>query len=429
MRQSDKFFDYNHIWHPYSSMINPIPCYSVISAKGVYLKLQNGKKIIDGMSSWWSAIHGYNHPLLNKSLKKQIKKMSHIMFGGITHPSAIAICRQLISLTPKKLDCVFLSDSGSVAIEVAIKMLIQYWYSLGQKKRKLFLTIRNGYHGDTFAAMSVSDPKNSIHKIYYGILPKNLFANAPVSSFHKKWCSSDFISFQKIVEKNALKIAGVILEPIVQGVGGMNFYHPMYLKKIKNLCDYYTIPIIFDEIATGFGRTGKFFSFEYANVIPDILCLGKALTGGTITLAATLTSRHIANTISMSKTGCFMHGPTYMANPLACAAANANMKILQTNQWQKQVSNIEKQLSKNLIPLIDHPDVIDVRVLGAIGVVECSRLVNMLLIQKFFVKHGVWIRPFKNLIYVVPPYIISTHELNKIINVIIQALNNRSLFI
>ncbi|CAL4326352.1 adenosylmethionine--8-amino-7-oxononanoate transaminase [Buchnera aphidicola] len=428
MSQSDTLFDYKHIWHPYSSMINPIPCYSVVSAKGVYLKLTNKKNIIDGMSSWWSAIHGYNHPVLNRALKKQIKKMSHVMFGGITHPPAIALCRQLIELTPKKLDCVFLSDSGSVAIEVAIKMLIQYWQSLGQK-RKQFLTIRNGYHGDTFAAMSISDPDNSIHQIYNNLLPNNLFADAPVSSFHKKWQKSDLISFKKIIEENSLKIAGVILEPIVQGVGGMNFYHPAYLKKIKKLCDNYSIPIIFDEIATGFGRTGRLFAFEHAGVIPDILCLGKAITGGTITLAATLTSRHIADTISISQAGCFMHGPTYMANPLACAVANANIKILKTNKWKIQVSNIEKQLSKNLLPLIHYPYVVDVRVLGAIGVVECSHLANVFLMQKFFVENGVWIRPFKKLIYIVPPYTISVAQLNKLTNVITQAVNNRSLFI
>jgi adenosylmethionine-8-amino-7-oxononanoate aminotransferase len=396
MSQSDKCFDYKHIWHPYSSMTNPVPSVSVISAKGVYLKLQNGNYIIDGMSSWWSAIHGYNHPILNKALKKQIKKMSHVMFGGITHPPAIKLCKNLIALTPKKLDCIFLSDSGSVAVEVAMKMLIQYWQSLGQKRR-LFLTIRNGYHGDTFAAMSVSDPDNSMHKLYNNLLPINLFANAPISSFNESWNTSDIISFQQKIEENSLKIAGVILEPIVQGVGGMNFYHPKYLKKIKNLCDHYCIPLIFDEIATGFGRTGKFFAFEHADVIPDILCLGKAMTGGTITLAATLTSRHIANTISKSKIGCFMHGPTYMGNPLACAVANANIKILNTNQWKIQVSNIEAQLVKNLLPLINHPYVVNVRILGAIGVVECSRLVNMFLIQKFFVKHGVWIRPFKKI--------------------------------
>ncbi|QFQ32465.1 adenosylmethionine--8-amino-7-oxononanoate transaminase [Buchnera aphidicola (Aphis fabae)] len=428
MSQSDILFDYKHIWHPYSSMINPLPCYSVISAKGVYLKLKNGKNIIDGMSSWWSTIHGYNHPILNKSLKKQIKKISHVMFGGITHPSAILLCRKLIKLTPKKLDCVFLSDSGSISIEVAIKMLIQYWESLGQNRTKI-LTIRNSYHGDTFGAMSISDPENSIHKIYNQFLPENLFANAPSSNFHEEWNDHDIISFQKIIEKNQLNIAGVILEPIVQGIGGMKFYHPTFLKKVEELCKCYSIPLVFDEIATGFGRTGKFFAFQHANVVPDILCLGKAMTGGTITLAATLTSRDIANTISNSNIRCFMHGPTYMGNPLACSVAYANIKILEKKEWKTQVINIEKELCKSLLPLIDHPRVFDVRVLGAIGVVECKQQINLELIQKFFVKHGVWIRPFKKLIYIVPPYIISINNLKKLVNVIQQSLNENTLFI
>ncbi|AWH90497.1 adenosylmethionine--8-amino-7-oxononanoate transaminase [Buchnera aphidicola (Melanaphis sacchari)] len=427
MNQSDILFDYKHIWHPYSSIIKPLPCYSVISAKGVHLKLQNGKKIVDGMSSWWSTIHGYNHPILNKSLIKQIRKMSHVMFGGITHPAAIALCRKLVKLTPEKLDCVFLSDSGSIAIEVAIKMLIQYWESLGQTRTK-FLTIRNGYHGDTFSAMSISDPENSIHKIYNHFLPKNFFAKAPVSSFYDSWDPTDSISFKKIIEKHSFKIAGVILEPIVQGVGGMKFYHPKFLKEIKKLCKYYCIPLVFDEIATGFGRTGKLFAFQHANVIPDILCLGKAMTGGMITLAATLTTRKIADTISKSKANCFMHGPTYMGNPLACAVANANIKILEKNIWQQQISNIEKQLRIELLPLIKHPRVIDVRVLGAIGVVECFHYVNMKLIQKFFVKKGVWIRPFRKIIYIVPPYIINNDALKKLTNAIKDALNKDELF-
>lgn len=425
--QSDILFDYKHIWHPYSSIVNPLPCYSIIAAKGVYLKLKNGKKIIDGMSSWWSAIHGYNHPILNQSLKKQIRKMSHVMFGGITHFPAILLCRKLIKLTPKKLDCVFLSDSGSISIEVAIKMLIQYWESLGEKRTKI-LTIKNGYHGDTFAAMSISDPNNSMHRIYNKFLPKNLFADAPISSFHKKWNPIDIQSFKKILEKNCLKIAGVILEPIVQGVGGMNFYHPMYLKNVQKLCQDYSIPLVFDEIATGFGRTGKLFAFQHANVIPDILCIGKAMTGGTITLAATLTSRNIAETISKSKINCFMHGPTYMANPLACAAANANIKILEQNKWQKQISNIEKQLHQDLLPLSDHPRVIDVRILGAIGVVECIHIVNIARIQSFFVENGVWIRPFRKIIYIVPPYIINADEIKKLISVIKRALDNDMFF-
>ncbi|QCI21592.1 adenosylmethionine--8-amino-7-oxononanoate transaminase [Buchnera aphidicola (Hyadaphis tataricae)] len=425
---SNKKFDYEHIWHPYSSMINPIPCYTVVSAKGVYLKLHNGKKVIDGMSSWWSAIHGYNHPILNKALRKQIKKMSHVMFGGITHPSAIALCKDLIFLTPKKLDCIFLSDSGSIAIEVAMKMLIQYWQALGEK-RNSFLTIRHGYHGDTFAAMSISDPENSMHKMYNTFLPKNFFAQSPVSSFHGKWNENDLASFIEIIEKKQTQIAGVIVEPIVQGVGGMRFYHPTYLKKIKILCDLHSIPLIFDEIATGFGRTGKFFAFEHADVVPDILCLGKAITGGTITLAATISSRNIANTISSSKAGCFMHGPTYMGNPLACAVAQANIKILKTNNWKIQVANIEQQLLKNLLPLLNHPNVIDVRILGGIGVVECIRSINISLIQKFFIKNKIWIRPFKNLIYLVPPYIINSKELTQLIDVVKESMHNNAFFI
>ncbi|WP_422667213.1 adenosylmethionine--8-amino-7-oxononanoate transaminase [Buchnera aphidicola] len=428
MSLSNILFDYKHIWHPYSSMTKPLPCYSIISAKGVYLTLENGKKLIDGMSSWWSAIHGYNHPLLNRALKKQIKNMSHIMFGGITHSPAISLCQKLIKLTPSKLDCIFLSDSGSISIEVAMKMIIQYWNSLGQNRKK-FLTIFNGYHGDTFGAMSISDPNNSMHKIYNNVLPKNFFAESPQSSFHSSWNENDLISFKKLIEKNELKIAGVILEPIVQGVGGMRFYHPIYLQKIKKLCDNHNIPLIFDEIATGFGRTGKFFAFEHANVVPDILCLGKAMTGGTMTLAATLTSRKIANQISNSKVGCFMHGPTYMGNPLACAVANANIKILQNNEWKKQVLKIEKQLYKNLFPLRKHFRVINIRVLGAIGVVECTQLINIACMQKFFVDNGVWIRPFKQLIYIVPPYIISSRALKKITDVITEALNYKILFI
>ncbi|WP_343153984.1 adenosylmethionine--8-amino-7-oxononanoate transaminase [Buchnera aphidicola] len=428
MSQSDILFDHKHIWHPYSSIINPLFCHPVISAKGVYLKLKNGKNIIDGMSSWWSAIHGYNHPILNKALKKQIKKMSHVMFGGISHPPAILLCRKLIQLTPEKLDCVFLSDSGSIAIEVAIKMLIQYWQSLGENRTQI-LTIKNSYHGDTFGAMSISDPENSIHKIYNQFLPKNLFANPPISNFNEEWNSNDIISFQKIIEKNRFNIAGVILEPIVQGVGGMKFYHPMFLKKVEKLCKLYKIPLVFDEIATGFGRTGKFFAFQHANVTPDILCIGKAMTGGTITLAATITSRNIADVISNSDIGCFMHGPTYMGNPLACSVAYANIKILEKNEWKKQIINIEKELFKNLLPLLHHPRVIDVRVLGAIGVVECKQHVNLERIQKFFVKNGVWIRPFKKLIYIVPPYIISINNLKKLIKVITQSLNENTLFI
>lgn len=428
MNKSDLYFDLQHIWHPYSSMNNPIPCYPIISAKGIYLKLNNGKTIIDGMSSWWSAIHGYNNPRLNKSLKNQIKKMSHVMFGGITHPSAILLCRKLIEITPKKLECIFLCDSGSVAIEVAMKMSLQYWQALGEK-RCTFLTIRNGYHGDTFFAMSVSDPTNSIHSLYNYLLPSHLFANAPKCNFGEVWDEKDIYSFSILIKKNRKNIAAVIMEPIVQGAGGMKFYHPKYLKKVRYLCDYYKIPLIIDEIATGFGRTGKLFAYKHADIVPDILCIGKALTGGMISLSATITTKKIAHIISNSKANCFMHGPTFMGNPLACAVASENISILQEKKWKNQVLKIESILKINLLPLQQHPKVLDVRVLGAIGVVECFYTINIKKIQFFFIQNGVWIRPFNKLIYLIPPYIIDSLSLKQLIDTIAKALDNDKFFI
>ncbi|HXK00446.1 MAG TPA: adenosylmethionine--8-amino-7-oxononanoate transaminase [Buchnera sp. (in: enterobacteria)] len=428
MNKSDLNFDLKHIWHPYSSMIHSIPCYPIISAKGIYLKLNNGKKIIDGMSSWWAVIHGYNNPRLNKSLKDQIRKMSHVMFGGITHPAAILLCRKLIEIVPKQLECIFLCDSGSVSVEVAMKMALQYWQALGETRR-IFLTIRNGYHGDTFFAMSVSDPVNSIHSLYSKLLPLHLFADAPKCTFEATWDEKDIHSFNTLIKNNKKNIAAVILEPIVQGAGGMRFYHPQYLKTVRYLCNNYNIPLIIDEIATGFGRTGKLFAYEYAGIVPDVLCIGKALTGGMMTLSATITTKKIANTISNGKTNCFMHGPTFMGNPLACAVASENITILQENKWQTQVFSIESILKLYLLPLKKHPKVFNIRVLGAIGVVECLYIINIKKIQLFFVQHGVWIRPFNKLIYLIPPYIIDSYSLKKLIDVIYKALDNNEFFI
>ncbi|XBC38469.1 MAG: adenosylmethionine--8-amino-7-oxononanoate transaminase [Buchnera aphidicola (Melaphis rhois)] len=428
MNKSDLMFDQQHIWHPYSSMINPLPCYLIKSAKGIFLTLDDGRQLIDGMSSWWSVIHGYNHPRLNRALKTQISRMSHVMFGGITHYPAISLCRKLIKITPKILSCIFLSDSGSVSIEVAIKMALQYWKALN-KNRTTFLTIKNGYHGDTFSAVSLSDPMSSFHNLYCDFFPKNLFSDAPKCSFYSKWDEQDIHSFNYLIEKNKDIIAAVILEPIVQGIGGMNFYHPMFLRKIRTLCTEFNIPLILDEIATGFGRTGKFFAFEYSRIVPDILCIGKAMTGGMITLSATLTTRKIAETISSSASGCFMHGPTFMANPLACAVANENIAILQEKSWKKQVKNIEKYFNLFLSPLLNHPNVKDIRILGAIGVIECMRNINIARIQDFFVKKGVWIRPFHNIIYLVPSYIIDKSSLKRLIHVISIALNYKHFFI
>ena len=422
MTPDDIAFDLRHIWHPYTSMSNPLPAYPIVSAKGVELTLANGKQLIDGMSSWWAAIHGYNHPELNTAVTDQLAAMSHVMFGGITHPPAVALCRKLLAITPTPLECIFLADSGSVAVEVAIKMALQYWQAKGEKRQRI-VALKRGYHGDTFGAMSVCDPDNSMHSLYKGYLPNHLFVEAPKTGFYQPWDATDIDDLRTTLAQHHQHIAAVMLEPIVQGAGGMRIYHPEYLTQARALCDEFNVLLIADEIATGFGRTGKLFACEHAGISPDIMCVGKALTGGYMTLSATLTTRHIADTISQGDAGCFMHGPTYMGNPLACAVANASLSLLEQGHWVNQVAQIEAQLKTELLPLKQAKSVKDVRVLGAIGVVEMVEPVNMAKLQKYFVDEGVWIRPFGQLIYIMPPYIISPEKLTKLTQAIEKAVN------
>ena len=407
-------FERRHVWHPYASMLNPAATYAVRSAEGVNLEFEDGRRVIDGMSSWWCAIHGYNVPALNTAIEQQLNKMSHVMFGGLTHEPAARLAERLLGIAPANMEHLFFADSGSVSVEIAIKMALQYWQAKGRSNKSRLLTIRRGYHGDTFGAMAVCDPDTGMHHLFSDVLAEHLFADAPTARDDSQWDDEQIASFKSLIEAHHDQIAAVILEPIVQGAGGMHFYAPEFLRQVRQLCDEFDVLLILDEIATGFGRTGTMFASEQAGIEPDILCLGKALTGGYMTLAAVLCSTKVCRGIHANGHGVLMHGPTFMANPLACAVALASIDLLLASPWQQQVDAIEQQLQQELAPCREIASVADVRVKGAIGVVEMKQPLDIEAAQQQLIEQGVWLRPFGTLLYTMPPYVVSPEQLSRI---------------
>jgi adenosylmethionine-8-amino-7-oxononanoate aminotransferase len=406
--------DAAHVWHPYSAMCSDLPVYPVESAAGVCLELADGRRLIDGMSSWWCAIHGYNHPRLNRAVENQLRRMAHVMFGGLTHAPAARLAEKLVDISPTGLQSVFLCDSGSVSVEVAMKMAVQFWNARGRPKKQHFASLRNGYHGDTLGAMSVCDPVTGMHTLFNSMLIAQHFVERPVSRFGQSLEESDAEALTSVLERHHEEIAALILEPVVQGAGGMYFYAPQYLERAREICDRYEVLLIADEIATGFGRSGELFACNHAAITPDIMCIGKALTGGYLSLAATLATTRISETIDSGNPGLFMHGPTFMGNPLACAVALESIELLLESDWQARIARLEKRLEEWLAPCASMEQVAELRCLGAIGVIEMKQPVDMAGITRQFVDAGVWVRPFGRLVYLMPAYVITDDELQRL---------------